>query len=85
MESVAVVDVGAPAVIPAWSARRIRMEHLTCGGSLGQEVELSCFYARKVFFWLIGFCFLFLPQPVKYSLSIKDKPMFLPQTRKETH
>lgn len=48
------VDMGTPTVVPAWSARKMRMDHLDYGDSLGWEMELSCFCARKV-----GFCSLF--------------------------
>lgn len=48
------VDMGTPTVLPAWSATKRRMEHLACADSLGWEMELSCFCARKV-----GFCSLF--------------------------
>lgn len=46
---------------------------------LGDGIVL--FLCKEVWVLLL----VFLPYPVKYSLLIKDKPVFLPQTHKETH
>jgi len=56
---VEVVDVGTPVVIPAGSARKLSVEHLAYGGSLGWKVNWRFFYAKNVSFVGLVFAFCF--------------------------